>query len=158
MQWYCLDHWGSELRLDILALKREVQHLIAARPNVGRFLAALNQAGKRVVLTTNAHPHSLALKLQRVPLGRHFDAVRTSHGYACPKESDAFWQALRGDLGFERQRTLFVDDNDAVLDAARRFGIAHTLGIRQPDSGGAPIERGPYRRLLDFSELLPIAR
>ena len=156
MQWYCLDHWGAELRLDILALKREVQHLIAPRPNVGAFLSALNDAGKQVVLTTNAHPHSLALKMQRVPLQRHFDAVRSSHQYNCPKESEAFWEALDQDLEFERSRTLFVDDNDAVLDAAQRFGIARVFGIRQPDSRGVHIDRGPYRRLHDFNELLPI--
>src|SRR5690242_3298910 len=32
LDWYCLDYWRSELGLDIVALKREIQHLIAVRP------------------------------------------------------------------------------------------------------------------------------
>src|SRR5688572_26332982 len=32
LDWYCLDYWQSELGLDIVSLKREIQHLIAVRP------------------------------------------------------------------------------------------------------------------------------
>src|SRR5579859_5058946 len=28
LEWYCLDHWSKELDMDILGLKREVEHLI----------------------------------------------------------------------------------------------------------------------------------
>jgi hypothetical protein len=34
LNWYCVDFWSSELALDIVALKEEVVHLIAVRPDV----------------------------------------------------------------------------------------------------------------------------
>lgn len=65
LAWYCLDYWSRELALDIVTLKREIEHLIAVHPHVVEFLAALRVAGKRVVLVTNAHPRSLALKMEK---------------------------------------------------------------------------------------------
>ena len=64
LAWYCLDYWSRELALDIATLKREIAHLIAVHPHVVEFLNALRAAGKRVVLVTNAHPRSLALKME----------------------------------------------------------------------------------------------
>ena len=46
-------------------MKREIAELIALRPSADEFLAALRQAGKRVVLITNAHRDSLSLKLEK---------------------------------------------------------------------------------------------
>ncbi|MFO1372663.1 MAG: haloacid dehalogenase-like hydrolase [Candidatus Competibacteraceae bacterium] len=58
LAWYCLDYWTRELALDIVTLKREIEHLIAVHPHVLDFLDALRAAGKRAVLVTNAHPQN----------------------------------------------------------------------------------------------------
>jgi putative hydrolase of the HAD superfamily len=49
-----------------------------------------------------------------------------------------------------------MDDSQAVLDAARAFGIRHVIGISAPDSrnAGRPISGVPTIR--DFSELNPL--
>src|SRR5690606_18091397 len=65
LTWYCLDYWTRELELPIREMKREVADLIALRPAADEFLAALREAGKQVVLITNAHRDSLSLKLER---------------------------------------------------------------------------------------------
>ena len=65
LTWYCLDYWSRELNLPIREMKREIAELIALRPSADEFLAALRQAGKRVVLITNAHRDSLSLKLEK---------------------------------------------------------------------------------------------
>src|SRR3990170_1517786 len=62
MDWYCVDYWSRELNLDIAVLKQELHHLISVHPYVVEFLDAIRGHGKRVVLVTNAHRKSLALK------------------------------------------------------------------------------------------------
>ncbi|MCQ4346452.1 GMP/IMP nucleotidase [Pseudomonas stutzeri] len=138
LSWYCLDFWSRELDLPVRALKEEIAHLIALRPDADRFLAALRGAGKRVALITNAHRDSLSLKLERVELAPFFDRLISSHDYGFPKEDQQFWFALQQDFGFEPARSLFIDDSLPILRSARDYGIAHLLGIRQPDSRGEP--------------------
>ncbi|MFP5340811.1 MAG: GMP/IMP nucleotidase, partial [Gammaproteobacteria bacterium] len=134
LTWYCLDYWSRELNLPIREMKREIAELIALRPSADEFLAALRQAGKRVVLITNAHRDSLSLKLEKIELAPWFDRLISSHDYGYPKEEAQFWYALRQDLEFDPSRTLFIDDSLPILRSARRFGIAHLLAVREPDS------------------------
>ena len=68
IQWYCLDYWQKTLDLPIAELKQEIKHLIALRDDVPAFLIALKDAGKSVILVTNAHPDSLSLKLEQTTL------------------------------------------------------------------------------------------
>jgi putative hydrolase of the HAD superfamily len=154
--WYCLDHWERELNLNIVELKREVEHLIAVRPNAIAFLDALRGAAKRVVLATNAHPDSLTLKFERTRLQGHFDAIYTAHDLRHPKEHKPFWQVLQTQEPFDPRRTLFIDDNESVLASARDFGIRYLLGVRHPDSRGPEKRLSDFRVIKDFAELLPI--
>lgn len=78
LNWYCLDFWSRELNLPIRELKQEIADLIALRPDADTFLAAIRQAGKRVVLITNAHRDSLSLKLERVELAPYFERLISS--------------------------------------------------------------------------------
>ncbi len=50
--------------------------------------------GKRTLLTTNAHPISLAIKKEQTGLDRHFDELVSSHEFGVPKESPEFWTRL----------------------------------------------------------------
>src|SRR5438270_1524270 len=90
MQWYCLDHWSRELNLDIAALKRDALEHIRYLPGAEEFLIKLRAHGKRVVLVTNAHPVTLAIKSERVQLAGHFDACYSTHLFAAPKEQPCF--------------------------------------------------------------------
>ncbi|HCL52031.1 MAG TPA: GMP/IMP nucleotidase, partial [Pseudomonas sp.] len=118
LNWYCLDFWSRELRLPIRELKREIADLIALRPDADTFLAAISQAGKRVIMITNAHRDSLSLKLERIELAPYFDRMISSHDYGYPKEAAQFWYALRQDLAFDPSRTLFIDDSLPILRSA----------------------------------------
>jgi FMN phosphatase YigB (HAD superfamily) len=44
LDWYCLDFWSRELKLDIPQLKREIEHLIAVHPHAEDFLRRLQAA------------------------------------------------------------------------------------------------------------------
>ena len=154
LTWYCLDFWTRELNLPIREMKREIADLIALRPAADEFLAALRQAGKQVVLITNAHRDSLSLKLERVELAPWFDRLISSHDYGFPKEHAQFWHALKSDLDFSPTSSLFIDDSLPVLRSARDFGVAHLLAISEPDSRRWRKDTGEFAAVDDYRELI----
>lgn len=147
LDWYSLAYWRRELGVDIVALKREVQHLIGLRGDALDFLRWLKRAHPRVVLATNADRESLDLKLPLTGLAPYLDAIVSSQDVGAAKEEQAFWHVLQAREPFDPARTLFIDDNPRVLESARTFGIRHLLGIKKPDS------RRPERKLQAFTAL-----
>ena len=156
LEWYCVDFWSRQLGLDIVRLKEEIDHLIAVHPHVVAFLGALRQAGKRVVLVTNAHVKSLDLKMRKTRLDGYLDAMICSHDLGLPKEDPVFWEKLRSVEAYDNERTLFVDDSLSVLQSARAHGIRHVLAVTHADSKGPPKDSGDFPAIADFSQLLPI--
>lgn len=134
LTWYCVDHWTEVLGLPIMQLKQQVAQLIGWRKHAEYFLMKLNEMGKEVMLITNAHPKSLALKMQKVNLAPWFKHLISSHRYGYPKESQIFWQKLQHAISFCPENTLFVDDSLNVLEAAKQYGIAFLYTIDEPDS------------------------
>src|SRR5271167_2985313 len=72
LQWYCIEYWTRELKLDIAGIKREALERVGYLPGAEAFLQKLKARGKRVVLVTNSHPETLAIKDERVALTRYF--------------------------------------------------------------------------------------
>ena len=155
MQWYCVDYWTGELGLDIEQLKREVAHLIAVHPHVATFLETVHAIGKRVVLVTNAHHKSLALKMQKTGLERYFDAMICAHEFGMPKENPDFWQGLQKKEAFDPASTLLIDDSLPVLRSARGYGIAHLLAVYQPDTKQPRKNVEEFSAIEDFSQITP---
>jgi len=154
LNWYCTDFWSSQLNLSIVALKQQVAERIAPRQGALAFLAALKQAGKRLILATNAHRDSLNLKMQRVPLNSYFERMISSHDYGYPKENTRFWAALSQDCSLNPVRCLLMDDSLSVLRSAKRFGIGYPLAVKQPDSQLPEKDTGEFTAVGDFDELL----
>ena len=123
LNWYCLDFWSDELDIDIVELKREVSERIAYRPHVKQFLNALHSMGLELAIVTNAHRGSINLKLEQTDLGHFFDEIICSHDYKAPKEEALFWESLYKERSFDLNRTVFFDDNESVLAAAKKFEI-----------------------------------
>ncbi|MCH1930472.1 GMP/IMP nucleotidase [Shewanella sp. A25] len=134
LDWYCLDYWEQQLGLDIMGLHRTLVERIQLRQDSMPFLEALAKAGKKRILVTNAHPKSLALKLEHTELASGLDAMISSHETGYPKEHPQFWQTLFDKFNLEPSRCLFIDDSEAILNAAKLAGVAHQLGIANPDS------------------------
>ncbi|MGH8371756.1 MAG: GMP/IMP nucleotidase [Gammaproteobacteria bacterium] len=155
LQWYCLDHWSRELDMDIVALKREITHLIRVLPEAETFLQQVRAAGKRLVLVTNAHADALSLKMEHTRLDDYFDGIVSSHSIGDPKETPAFWHALQEVEPFESENTLFADDSLPVLRAARDYGIKHVVAMRQPDSQRPAREISEFPSVHTLVELLP---
>lgn len=154
LQWYCIDYWSRELELDIPALKRETLPRVGFLPGAEAFLRKLRRSGKRVVLVTNSHPTTLAIKNERLALTQYFDACYSSQPFEAPKEDAAFWPRLAAREEFSRQRTLFIDDSLRVLQCAREYGIAHLRAVRRPDSGAPPQATADFAAIDGVAELL----
>lgn len=155
LDWYSVDFWETELELDIMRLKEEVAHLIDIHPHVTAFLDAVRASGRRVVLATNAHHKSVTLKMARTGLTPRFDAIVSSHALGAAKEAQEFWQRLAAIEPFDPARTLLVDDSLPVLDSARRYGIAHLVAVKKPDTRQPEKDTGDYPAIDDFSQLMP---
>jgi putative hydrolase of the HAD superfamily len=154
LNWYCTDFWSAELKLSVKELKVEIAHLIALRPDAETFLAAIRQAGKRVIMITNAHHDSLSLKMERFELAPYFERLISSHDYGFPKENPQFWDALHADIGFEPARSLFIDDTLPILRSAGRYGVKHLLAVREPDSKKGPKDTQEFAAVEDYRLLI----
>ncbi|MEW9797739.1 GMP/IMP nucleotidase [Alteromonas sp. CYL-A6] len=154
IEWYCLDYWANELKLDIMAAKREIEHLITLREDTLPFLDALKASHREVVLVTNAHPDSLSLKVEHTRLDSHIDTLISTHEFGVTKESQSLWQQLQQRLKFNPERTLFVDDSLTILKAAGEFGIAHLLAVSNPDSQLPAREITEFPAVTDYRTLI----
>ena len=154
LNWYCLDFWGETLELDIPAIKARYTEGIRWRPQAETFLQHLQASHLDVVLITNAHPLTLKMKAERLPLAQWFDVMISSHDYGAPKETPTFWHSLIEDRPFDPDRTLFLDDSEYVLDSAQAFGVAHLVTLRQPDSTLPPRVDTRFPAIHHFEEIL----
>ena len=154
IQWYCLDHWSERLGLDVLELHRGVNHRIDYLPGARDFLHALREHHVRVLLVTNSHPDTLALKDEVTGLAEYFDAIYTSHQFGYAKERQEFWHALQEAEGFRMESTLFVDDNQTVLKSADAYGLEMLVEINHPDTSEPVRENTVYTGVMGVADLL----
>ena len=151
LQWYCLDHWSEVLDLDVKELHRNENNRIDYLPGAKEFLESVLQHEVRLLLVTNSHLDTLEIKTEVTGISSFFDAIYTSHELGHAKEDQPFWHALHEAEGFDRETTLFIDDNPAVLESARTFGISKLLNITRPDT------RHPPRENPDFTTIESVA-
>lgn len=154
LKWTDLDYWSDELHLDIPLLKREISHLIALRPQVIEFLEYLQEKKRKTYLVTNAHPKTLILKLEKIDITKHFTAIFCSKDVGIAKEQPEFWGRLKELLPFKKDRTLFVDDTEKVLQSARSYGLCHLVHIAQPSSQLPAAFSSDFASILNFQELM----
>ena len=156
IQWYCLDHWSERLGLDVLELHRGVNHRSGYLPGAKGFLQALREHEVRVLLVTNSHPDTLALKDEATGLAAYFDEIYTSHQFGFAKERQEFWHALQEEEDFRRESTLFVDDNRTVLQSAETYGLEMLVEISQPDTSEPARETAAYTGVPGVADLLDL--
>ena len=155
IQWYCIDYWSRQLGLDIAAIKRTALERVSFLPGAEEFLLKLKVSGKRRVLVTNAHPRHVGHQERAgAPDGSIRRVLFDAHVFDAPKEDAAFWPRLLAKEQFLPQRTLFVDDSIAVLDAAHRFGIAWLRAVRLPDSRRPAQDTGHYAAVDRVADLM----
>lgn len=134
MAFYTFRYWSEYCGVDLVALHQQATELVQLRPGTGPFLSWLRQQSKRAIIATNADRASVQIKQSRVNLDNLVDRIISSHDYTYPKEDPMFWQSLSEQVSYDPTRTLFIDDNEPVLDAAAAAGIGTLLCVNTPDS------------------------
>jgi putative hydrolase of the HAD superfamily len=155
LPWYCLDHWTTELGLDIGRLKREHRHRIRYLPQACEFLALARRHGKRLVLVTNAHRVTLGIKCEQTGIDALVDSVVSSHDFGIEKEQAGFWRRLVDAEDIAPERSLLLEDSLAVLGSATRFGIAHAIAISRPDTTLKPRVIESFQAVDGVASLIP---
>ena len=153
LEWYCIEYWQAELGIDIMQLKALYSHKIQWLEDVKPFLSTLKSRNIQRILVTNAHPLSLELKTVHTQLDKYLDKIFSTHQFGVPKESTILWQKLQKEQGYNPQTTLFIDDNEALLTAAKQAGIAYQLGVFQPDSQLPGKEMDKFQTIKNYREL-----
>lgn len=154
LNWTDIDFWSRELDLDIPALKEQIRHMIEVHPHVEDFLKMLRKHKKNVFLVTNAHYKVLDIKLKKTEIGKYFDAAVTSCEIGFPKERLEFWKKVERKLGFEKNKSLFIDDTEEVLKTARQYGIKYILHKVTASSRLEPKLSKDFLHIFDFRELM----
>lgn len=157
LQWADIDHWSRELKLDIPELKLRIGDLIAVHPHVLEFLAFCREQGKQLFLVTNAHPRTLAIKLERTKISGWFDRLICAEEVGFAKEEPQFWGRLQEMLGFDPARSLLADDTEKVLRTAEHCGIGFLLHIAKPNSRRQPSRSSRYASVETFAEFMAAA-
>ena len=134
LNWYCVDFWSDALGLDIMQLKAQMADRICYRPSAKDFLKRCQSECNDVRMITNAHRKVLELKISKTNIDQYFDQLLCSHELGHPKEEQQFWHNLQANKAFNPERTLFIDDSEAVLESAEKYGIKHIYSIAEPDS------------------------
>lgn len=153
LDWYCVDYWSRELNIDVMNLKYGNAQKIALRPGVFELLDDIKNRVAEPALLTNAHRSVVNLKFDKTGLGRAIDKIHCSHDYGFPKEAPAFWGRFADIVRFDPERTLFIDDNEAVLEAADQYGIKWLRSISEPDSQQPRSSRSRFLEIDQFPEI-----
>lgn len=153
LRWYCYDHWMETLGIDIHQLQYTNKHKIQWREDTLWFLKKLKMLNKRIVILTNAHPSGIALKDQQTQLLSFVDLAISSHDIGYAKEHPRFWQAVKEDLNCDYSKSLFIDDSEKILVAAKQAGVAYLRGISTPDSEKPAQEMQAFISICCFQEL-----
>lgn len=155
LDYYRIDYWTEFTGVDLIELHHEVAHLLEFRPGARAFLDWTRMRGIRSILVTNADRDCFSVKDSYCYLSDEIATIVSCHDYGHPKESQRFWDNLNEEHPFDNARTLFIDDDEAVLEAARTYGIRHLRTIRQPDSQ-RPVRDGlRFPSINNLMELVP---
>jgi 5'-nucleotidase len=154
LNWTDLDFWSKELHIDIPALKEQIRHLIEVHPHVIDFLKMMKIHKKKIFLLTNAHYKSIELKFNKTQIGKYFDSVLSSFDVGYPKESLVFWEKAEKRLGFDKDKSLFIDDTEEILHTADKYGIKYILYKARSNSKTKPKASDAFLHIVDFDELL----
>ena len=154
LAWTDLEYWTGRVGIDVVGMHRELQHMIGFLPGAQQFLEAVRAKGKRIVVLTNAHHTSVAVKSAKTGLDRYVDRIVDAFEVGYLKMRPEYWPACRRLVGFDPSRSLYVDDDESCLDAASRYGIAAIVHSAKSSSQLPPERSSNFPSVEHLSVLL----
>ena len=127
LAWTDLEYWSARVGIDVVAMHQELQHMIGFLPGAEEFLKTVRARGKRIIVLTNAHHTGVAVKSAKTGLDRYVDRIVDAFEVGYLKMRPEYWPACRKLVGFDPGRSLYVDDDESCLTAAKQYGIAQVI-------------------------------
>jgi putative hydrolase of the HAD superfamily len=156
LAWTDLHYWTKQVGIDVVAMHKELDHMIGFLPGAEEFLRHLRQLGKRVTIVTNAHEAGVSVKTAKSGLDRHVDRILDAFEVGHLKMRPEYWPACRRLLGFDPARSLFMDDDEGCLIAAQHYGVAHLIHSAKSSSQLPPTPLAQFVSVTGFSTLLNV--
>lgn len=154
LAWTDLHYWTKRIGIDVVAMTKELDHLIRFLPGAEEFLRALQRMGKRVTIVTNAHESGVAIKTARTGVDRYVDRVVNAFEVGYLKMRPEYWPTCQRLVRFEPKRSLYIDDDEDCLAAAQAFGVAHLFHSAKSSSELAPARSSIFPSIEHLSMLL----
>ena len=154
LAWTDLHYWTKRVGIDVVALHRELDHMIGFLPGAEEFLRYLRRLGKRVTIVTNAHEAGVSVKTAKTGLDQHVDRIVNAFEVGFLKMRQEYWPHCQRLLEFDPTRSLFMDDDEGCLIAAQQFGVAHLIHSAKSSSQLPPAPLAQFVSVTSFSSLL----
>lgn len=154
LAWTDLHYWTERVGIDVVAMHRELDHMIGFLPGAEEFLRHLRRLGKRVTIVTNAHASGVGIKNAKTGLDRYVDRIVDAFEVGYLKMRPEYWPACRRLLDFDPKRSFYMDDDEGCLLAARSFGIAHIVHSAKSSTRLPPAPLPTFPSLSDFAPLV----
>lgn len=153
LAWTDLHYWTKQVGIDVVAMHKELDHMIGFLPGAEEFLRYLRKLGKRVTIVTNAHVAGVSIKVAKTGLDRYVDRIVDAFEVGSLKMRPEYWPNCQRLLGFEPSRSLFMDDDEGCLIAAKEFGVAYLVHSAKSSSQLPP---APLPQFLSITGFLPL--
>jgi FMN phosphatase YigB (HAD superfamily) len=154
LAWTNLHYWTKRVGIDVVALHEELDHMIGFLPGAEEFLRYLQQIGKRVTIITNAHEAGVSVKTAKTGLDHLVDRIVDACQVGYLKMRPEYWPRCQRLLGFDPARSLYMDDDEGCLIAAKQFGVAHLVHSAKSSSQLPPAPLDDFFSVIGFAPLL----
>jgi FMN phosphatase YigB (HAD superfamily) len=155
LAWTDLHYWTERVGIDVVALHRELDHMIGFLPDAEAFLLALRRLGKRVTVLTNAHRAGVDVKTARTGLDRHVSRIVDAFEVGWLKMRVEYWPICRQLVGFDPKRALYIDDDEQCLAAAEHFGVGRIFHRSKSSSQVPAVPSSRFASIESFQTILP---
>lgn len=154
LAWTDLHYWTNTLGIDVVSLTQELSDRIGYLPGVEGFLEAMRAKRKRMTVLTNAHAEGVAIKCRKTGVDKQVDRIVNAFEVGCLKMRPDYWPGCQKLVGFDPDRSLYIDDDEACLAAAEAFGIRHIFHSARSSTKLPPHPSGRYTPLENLQDLM----
>lgn len=154
LAWTDLHYWTKRVGIDVVAMHKELDYMIGFLPGAEAFLRELRARGKRIIVLTNAHQAGVAVKSAKTGLDRYVDRIVDAFEVGYLKMRPEYWPACQQLVEFNPTRSLYVDDDESCLGAARQFGIAGIVHSAKSSSQLPPTHSSRFTSVEQLSQLV----
>jgi HAD superfamily hydrolase (TIGR01509 family) len=154
LAWTDLHYWTKRVGIDVIAMHKELEHMIGFLPGAEAFLNEMRGRGKRITVLTNAHEAGVTVKSAKTGLSRYVDRIVDAFEVGYLKMRPEYWPACQRLVGFNPSRSLYVDDDENCLGAAEQFGISGIVHSAKSSSQLPPIHSNRFASIDQLSQLV----